>query len=149
MYTKVADSQKLNLAKWWGSPEVNPSSSSRRSYILHIFLHCLQGHQGLLGYFKRKKQENRQQKYARTYGKYRFTSSGNYIYMYIYMRWLSLGFVCSNNQRFSIVFKLILCFDLYLIKESSNIIRRWIPGSAESVKIPQPTTFAALIFCEN
>lgn len=28
------------------------------------------------------------------------------------MRWLSLGFVCSNNQRFSIVFKLILCFDL-------------------------------------
>lgn len=69
--------------------------------------------------------------------------------MHIYMRWLSLGFVCSNNQRFSIVFKLILCFDLYLMKESSNIIRRWIPGSAESVKIPQPTTFAALIFCEN
>lgn len=42
-----------------------------------------------------------------------FTSSGNYLNM----RWLSLGFVYSNNQKFSIIFKLILCFDLCLIKE--------------------------------
>lgn len=91
--------QKLKLADRRGSPEVTVLKKMLYSAQYSSFASIL-GPSVIIAKKKSKIicDKNMLESTANT----DITSSGNYTYIYIYlcMRWLSLGFVDSNNQRF-------------------------------------------------